>query len=242
MFLSRLILNPRNAQVRQELAHPYEMHRTLLRAFKQGVVKVERSEEKAAGILFRVDENPYEQRITVLVQSKPIATPDWNFLLGQKDTRGYEYLLPESSIGDGKPNPDITQFDLEKKIRDGQILAFRLRANPTKRLGKSAGKDKGKRIGIYKEDEQLKWLEEKFHGRGRPSGFRLVRKQISHDEKVEDKPTHENTRPALEFLSVQFDGILKVENVTLACKTIEHGIGSAKGFGFGLLSVAPVKD
>ena len=33
MYLSRLILNPRSRQVRNELADPYEMHRTVCKAF-----------------------------------------------------------------------------------------------------------------------------------------------------------------------------------------------------------------
>ena len=35
LYLSRLILNPRSRQVMSEMAHPYEMHRTLMRAFPE---------------------------------------------------------------------------------------------------------------------------------------------------------------------------------------------------------------
>ena len=33
MYLSRLILNPRHRRVQREVANPYEMHRSLMRAF-----------------------------------------------------------------------------------------------------------------------------------------------------------------------------------------------------------------
>ena len=33
MFLSKLILNPRNRRVQREIADPYQMHRSLMRAF-----------------------------------------------------------------------------------------------------------------------------------------------------------------------------------------------------------------
>ena len=33
MYLSRLILNPRSRRVQRELAEPYEMHRSLMKAF-----------------------------------------------------------------------------------------------------------------------------------------------------------------------------------------------------------------
>jgi len=38
---------------------------------------------------------------------------------------------------------------------------------------------------------------------------------------------------------VQFDGVLQVINADDFVKTIARGIGSGKGFGFGLLSLAP---
>ena len=33
MYLSRLILNPRNRRVQREIAGPYQMHRSIMRAF-----------------------------------------------------------------------------------------------------------------------------------------------------------------------------------------------------------------
>jgi len=235
MFISRLILNPCNAQVRSELVRPYEIHRTLSKAFRQGVFNKEREKDDAAGVLFRVDEKPCENLITILVQSR--LAPDWSFLNYVSDARRQPYLLPAERVPDGKPNPATTELDFAKKLAARQMLAFRLRANPTKRLGKSAGDDQGKRVGIYGEKKQLEWLQRKAEA----GGFRILRAMVSQDEKIEDKPKHESTRPALELLSVQFDGILKVENVELACRTVAQGIGSGKGFGFGLLSLAPYR-
>lgn len=246
IYLSRLIINPRNAQVRSELARAYEMHRTLLRAFHEGVVKVDRANNDSAGMLFRVDEKPRENVIAVLVQSK--TKPDWTFLNDVRDSRGHPYLLPASAVGDGKPNPAVTdEFDLSNKLAERQVLAFRLRANPTKRLGKAAGDDKGKRVGIYDEQEQLKWLREKLEGndhRQSVGGFRLKRVQISRQEKIENGEAinRANRSHDLKMFSVQFDGVLEIVDLAKAIRSIECGIGSAKGFGFGLLSVAPLRQ
>jgi CRISPR system Cascade subunit CasE len=45
----------------------------------------------------------------------------------------------------------------------------------------------------------------------------------------------------MRFVSAQFDGILQVVDVDKMHAAIANGIGSAKGFGFGLLSLAPVR-
>ena len=236
MYLSRLILNLQNAQVRRELGHPYEMHRTLLRAFPTGTFRLGRDNENAAGVLYRVDEKPHENSTIVLVQSK--IAPEWSFLNGQKDTRGYQYLLPTSTINDGNSNLSVTEFDLVNKIRVGQTLAFRLRANPTKRLGKSATHDIGKRVGIYDEDKQIKWLKDK----AKIGGFSIIHVMVSRDERIRDEIHRENQMYDLQLLSVQFDGLLRILDQDMTRKTVENGIGSAKGFGFGLLSLAPLKD
>jgi len=244
MYLSRLTLNPRNAQVRAELARPYEMHRTLLKAFPRGAIGVARDADNAAGVLFRVDQKPRENVIAMLVQSR--IAPDWSFLDNQRDARGHPYLLPASLIEDGKPNPAMTEFDLSNKIAAGQTLAFRLRANPTKRLGKAAGDDKGKRVGLYTEEEQLKWLRDKLQGdehRQLTGGFRLLRAQISQEEKIENPKAINRADQShdLKVFAVQFDGVLEVVDEDEAIRTIERGVGSGKGFGFGLLSLAPIR-
>jgi CRISPR system Cascade subunit CasE len=40
----------------------------------------------------------------------------------------------------------------------------------------------------------------------------------------------------------RYEGRLQVTNIELLLDAVMSGIGPAKGFGFGLLSLAPVKD
>lgn len=224
MYLSRLTLNPRNAQVRAELAHPYQMHRTLSRAFPPDTFHRARSADDTAGLLFRVDETPRDNIITVLVQSQ--IAPDWTYLNDARDARGHTYLL--------RP-PESKPFDV--KFVAGQRLAFRLRANPTKRLGKSAGERQGNRVGIYDEKEQLAWLQRKAE----QGGFRLIRVIVSRAEYIENRQAiqREHQTHDLKLFAVQFDGILQVVDPERLRATLGQGIGSGKAFGFGLLSLAP---
>ncbi len=231
MYLSRIILNPRSAQARSELAHPYEMHRTLLKAFSDGAFNVARDDENATGVLFRTEERQNDNVILVLVQSQ--IAPKWDYLLSLKDSRGYPYLLPNSFGGDGIPNPSTTEFDLSQKIRSGQVLSFRLRANPTKRR-----KDNGKRVGLYSSEEQIAWLKRKAE----EGGFRVFRHQITLDERIRDVIHREREQQdELKLLAVQFDGILQVKDPAALNTALQAGIGSGKGLGFGLLSLAPAR-
>jgi CRISPR system Cascade subunit CasE len=83
-------------------------------------------------------------------------------------------------------------------------------------------------VGIYAEDKQVEWLQRKAE----MSGFRILQVQVRNDGKLKDE------RNSLELLTVQFDGLLQVIDSDRLAKAVTNGIGSAKGFGFGLLSLA----
>jgi len=250
MFLTRLILNPRSRQVRSELAQPYEMHRTLMRAFPKAPTDKEGKAREKFGILFRADVDDRCNRVIVFVQS--IIKPDWSFLDGHSD-----YLLADSDL----PNLACKEVtEAYRELQDGQVLSFRLRANPTKRIGKVIKGDsglKGKRVGLLREEEQIAWLTRKGHERekGMPGGFEIAMNQVEdpngeqrlvprvnvcregkqRGRKREDGRPHETTH-----LAVRFDGLLRITNAEAFRETLAKGIGSAKAYGFGLMSIAPV--
>lgn len=116
LYLSRLILNPRSRQVQSELRDPYQMHRTLSRAFGDN------GAFEKARVLFRIDEKRDTYELQTLVQSK--VEPQWD-AIAAKD----HYLLCQ---------PEMKPFTPHLPI--GGRYAFRLRANPTvKRDGKRFG-------------------------------------------------------------------------------------------------------
>jgi len=219
MYLSRLILNPRNRRVQRELAEPYQMHRSIMRAFKDDL---QPGEER---VLWRVDEHP---RLGLILLVQSWSAPDWSWL-AEDGARGY--LLPMA-----EPNPAVKSFELH--LTAGQTLIFRLRANPTRRLGKSAEYNQGKRVGIYDEEEQIAWLTRK----GEQHGFRVLEARVGHDGKIVNREAiaRDGQTHKLEFFGVQFEGVLQVTDPDKLTAAVQAGIGSAKGFGFGLLSLAPV--
>lgn len=206
MYLSQLILNPRSRQVRSEVSQPYEMHRTLLKAFP------DQAEGGPGRVLFRLEnqDQPTQAGLKLLVQSD--REPDWRGLAEKPD-----YLVQ---------NPDYKPF--EPVFQPGQRLHFRLRANPTV-------KRNGKRWGLYTEEEQRTWLARKAE----EGGFALLGVTVISEGKVGGKiHRSEEESHTLNLLAVRFDGVLQVTNPAKFLETVQQGIGSGKGLGFGLLSLA----
>lgn len=238
IFLSRLQLDPFSRRVQTELARPYEMHRTLCHAFPE----LAGNEWMAARVLFRVDHNG--GRLRLLVQSK--REPDWRAFL--KHLGGARYLLAPPQLKEWEP-----------QFRAGQTLRFRLLANPTFRPKKADGSD-GERRGLYREHERLDWLARQSVRCGfalpqarttlKRNGAPVIFRGRSHDSLTLDLPTSQVVDlndvgrfqlpdRKIPFSAARFDGVLQISNPDLFIRALENGIGSAKGFGFGLLSVAP---
>jgi CRISPR system Cascade subunit CasE len=210
MYLSRLELDLASRDVRRDLAESYEMHRTILRAFPDGV---------PGRVLFRVDRH-CSHRPTVLVQSE--LEPDWDRVGQEKD---YFQVPPEYKI-------------VAMKVRREQKLRFRLRANVTvKRDGKrhglystedqcawlvTRGKDAGFSIPARPQDGGGEVLAVVATKAGRQTTRR-----------------RSGDRSAQVHFGVDFEGHMCVTDSDSLIRAIESGIGPGKAFGFGLLSVAP---
>jgi CRISPR system Cascade subunit CasE len=204
LYLSRLVLDPGTPRARQEMELPYEMHRHLLSAFPS------RSDGGAGRVLFRVEGQPGGAAgLTVLVQSE--KEPNWGRLHDRQ-----RYLLPV------RDNPAVKPYN-PGGIAGGQGLAFRLRANPTRKI-------EGKKLGLYREEEQRDWLERKA-GQG---GFVVLVVNLTQEGIVAGRIGESRFR----LVSVRYDGLLRVTDPELFLAGLRTGIGQSQCFGFGLLSLA----
>lgn len=202
MYLTRLILDPRCAQARRDLADAYDMHRTLSRAFVTG------DAEQPTRFLWRLerDTNPWTHP-TVLVQSRHAGA--WDSL---QSLPGYLQKPAESKA-----------VELYKHVQAG-TYRFRLMANPTvTRLGK--------RYGLMDEVTQLEWLKRQ----GARHGFAVKAGVVSASDLLESKRKPGNN---ITVQQVCFDGMLEVREPSDVRKALLDGIGPAKAFGCGLLSLA----
>lgn len=204
MYLSKLILDPRQPQARRDLADPYEMHRTLARAYAPDATTPPHR------FLWRLERRAdYLPSSVLLVQSEHPA--NWSVL----DTLpGYvENIHPDKPI------------DLEKLIQPACRYRFRLLANPTVTRG-------GKRYGLVGEKDQIAWLSRQ----GERGGFRVLRCIRASDERLnvrQDKTGHRIT-----VQTALFEGVLEAVNEPTLRSSLLSGLGHAKAFGCGLLSLA----
>ena len=249
LYLSRLWLDPRHGAVRADLADCHSLHRTVLRAFPTiarpgGVETNPASTGARAGhdVLYRVEADQRPGLVTLLVQSG--QPPNWAHLLPG-------YLL---SLGDGPANPSSKRVDgIYTDLRDNITLVFRLRANPTRKIDTKSGPNgerrNGRRVPLRDDAAHIAWLRRK----GEQHGFTLLSTEINPD-----LPDVRSTNPSavtgrkgptdpsegarrLTFSSVLFEGRLRVTDAAALRAALLGGVGSGKAYGFGLLSVAPVR-
>lgn len=215
MYLSKLILNTGNLNAWRALADPYAMHKLIWQGFPN-IRRQDRNE--SSGILFRVE--PFIQGSPVVILVQSVLEPDWTS------------LKPEGLLS------DFAQKVYSLSIIPGQTLRFRLRANPTaRRICKESkhtedGRPLRKRVGLFGEDEYREWLKRKAEA----GGFEILELRISSWGNIDSEKS--KSEPKIRHLGVDFEGLLLVADTALFTKTLESGIGSAKGFGFGLLSIA----
>jgi len=174
---------------------------------------------KNARFLFRVDHNigTDGSRAIILVQSH--VEPNW------------DYAFQNARIFLAA-NPEYRSMNFS--FRSGENYRFRVLANPTmKKSVRSSGKKNGPRLGLIRREDQIGWLERKAN----QHGFVLVNESVT----IESQGFSEGWKgsDSIKYFSARFDGVLRVTDADKFAIAVREGIGSAKGFGFGLLSVAP---
>ena len=165
-------------------------------------------------LLFRIEDTP-EGGTQILVQSH--VEPDWQ--------------LAFNDFAVLRCPPEHKAFDLHLQL--GRLYRFRLLANPT--VKKKSDDGRPIRLGLFKEDDQCAWLTRKLEDAGvklvstiaAPRGLQRSDKNPAKDENT---ATH---------FAVLFEGVLQAQNPERLKEVVERGIGSAKSYGFGLLSLAP---
>jgi CRISPR system Cascade subunit CasE len=120
--------------------------------------------------------------------------------------------------------PEMKTF--EPEVAAGQLYAFRLEGNATV-------KREGKRLGLLTEEDQNAWLARHLAA----AGAEILRIQIQ-PYRIQHSQKSGEGESEIRHLLVQFDGLLVCREAGKLSAALEQGVGPAKGFGCGLLSLA----
>lgn len=197
-----------------------------------------------------IDSYSWHKRLWQCFPDDPEANRDFLSRFDQMEGKIRFWILSEKKPE--KPNWCLSdKFEIKEinlSILEHKYYAFDVRVNPTKRLCLKRGNGKiettekgkrkrGKRVAITKQEDLRNWFDRKAN----EGGFRLV-----SDKPVDISPVISNYFKKKEHEGyhggAQFRGILEVINRDKFKETYAKGIGSAKGFGFGMLLIAPIKQ
>ncbi len=227
MYISRLPLNVERRGALRLVSSPYRMHAAVEASFPPGATR----ECEEGRILWRIDQSPRSEEGVWLYVVSP-ERPDFSHIVEQCgwpanpgwETKDYGPLLD--------------------RVGDGQVWRFRLKANPARKvradLGRRSKNPKviGKVQGHVTVEQQLKWLED----RSGSHGFSLVADddgfvQVSVSQRRTERSRREGSDVTI--CTAVYDGILRVEDADAFRHALGFGIGRAKGFGCGLLTIMP---
>jgi len=203
--------------------------------FVPGHVHVPRSHTQ--GLLYYIDPRP-GGRVVIVVLSA--LRPDWDYAF-----HNARYLL---AAPPSEPRP------LNVDIHPGARFAFRLLANPTKRPALSKQQRQQMKLAgerVKRPRQQLTWrpgddpkkvFAQWLHARAKRAGFKLVEDKlqiprIGYVYIRKGGPEQKSQR----LRCVLYEGVLEITDPDDFRRALLAGIGPAKAFGFGLLSIAPVE-
>lgn len=216
MFLTKMQLNPQRRKARKLLSSPQAMHAAVLAGFPDS-----RPSEDGR-VLWRVDS--YGAHRVLLYISSP-DKPDLTHLVeqaGWPTTQGWQTASYDSLLD---------------SLETGQRWQFRLTANPVhavRREGWSATKP----LGHVTVVQQQQWLLD----RQERLGFRIAPSSVADepDVAVVDRAVRRFDRNGsrVTISTATFEGHLDVADTDAFRRALTFGIGRAKSYGCGLLTLA----
>lgn len=241
-FLSRIWINPLRRGAQQLLADPQAMHAAVLGGVPEQPVR-ER-------VLWRLDaDTPRRPALLVLTQSRP----SWEHLVEQASWPSAD--IPQSEVRDYET--------LLRQLESGRCFAFRLTANPvqatkspdkltaSQHAARQRDPRRSVRVGHRTVAHQLNWLLDRVPKWGvripaartdEPSGGESTSAAVPPDVRIAGRQRLSFARKGGHRVTIQqvtYEGHLVVEDPDRLRGALVAGIGRAKAYGCGLLTLAP---
>lgn len=220
MYLSHIRLNPARRGTRFLLASPQRIHAAVLHGFPDL--------PPGGRVLWRLDQ-PTRHELSLLVTS-PTA-PDFAHVIEQA---GWP-TKPEETWRTRDYRPFLDRLDA------GQRWAFRLRANPVRRTRD----DKGRAVTLphVTVAQQERWLIDRAESLGAAfpadaQGEPLLTLTSRSTRSFQRRSAPPGQGREVTIASAQFDGLLEVTDPDRLRTALTEGIGRAKAYGCGLMTLA----
>ncbi|WP_433547325.1 type I-E CRISPR-associated protein Cas6/Cse3/CasE [Streptomyces sp. CA-294286] len=256
MYLTRFRINTARTGSRRLLSSPQPLHAAVMSAFPTLLPTASEQPPGVSGprVLWRLDQNARAEVFLYVVSPE---RPDLTHLVEQA---GWPSLAGDPSTPGWETRP---YTPLLERLAKGGAWAFRLTANPVHYVRNKDGAPT-KRTAHTTAVHQKGWLLKQQER----AGFRILEKPDTsrllpagttyqghphHGDRYEltvrdqrdlsfAKPREErgNKRTAVTLVTATFDGRLEVTDPELLRHTLTSGLGKAKAYGCGLLTLAPI--
>lgn len=256
MFLTRFRVNTARPGARRLLSSPQAMHAAVMSSFP-ALLPTDTPAPDGPRVLWRLD---HTARAEVVLHVVSRHRPDLTHLVEQAGWPAAAAADPATPGWESRPYGPFLD-----RLAAGDRWAFRLTANPVHHIRRKDG-EPIKRTAHLTPTHQMGWLLERqercgFRITEKPDDRRLLpggtthSKQPHHGDRYEltvrdqralvfDKSRSTSARGGrrapVSLVTVTFDGCLEVTDPQLLRRTLTQGIGKAKAYGCGLLTLAPL--
>lgn len=229
MYLSRVPLGLARLDAIAFVSSPYKVHAAVEQAFAPSAVR----EDERGRILWRLDEVPGNEREVWLYVVSP-DKPDFTHICDQVAST----VSPAWITKEYDPVLD--------RVSEGQLWQFRLKANPVRKVFVDKGRREragvvGTLQGHVTETQQRTWLMD----RAEAHGFRIAQTEEGFERLAVSHRHRERFKRqgnVVTLTTAQYDGVLEVIDAEAFRHTLGFGLGRARGFGCGLMTIAPLRE
>ncbi|MFE3455544.1 type I-E CRISPR-associated protein Cas6/Cse3/CasE [Nonomuraea sp. NPDC059194] len=202
-WLTRILPDVRRRDVNNDLADADRLHKRVMMLVPDEFTTPARAE---AGVLFRLEDTKMGAQLLVQSSYKPLIErlPD-----------GYGEIAVK----------DLSALLI--RLRNGVPVHYRIAANPSKRLGKSAGPRAGQIAALRGADAEEWWVR-------RAATHGLAVTTVTSQSERDARGKQSSIRHAV----VRFDGSAIIHDAELVRAAVLEGVGRGKAYGCGLLSLA----
>lgn len=216
MYLSRMYLNAQRRQARELLANPQSMHAAVLSAFPPGSSEV--SED--GRVLWRLDQHREKTALYVVSPAVP----------------SFEHLQEQAGWSQEQSWQTSDYTTMLNRIVRGQRYAFRLSANPVQTVTEDGRK---RRVAHVTPQHQMAWLAQRQDqlGASITDGDGELTATVTGSSRL----VFNRGGRRVTIQQVVFEGLLEVTAADQLRSVLTSGIGKARGYGCGLLTLAPTR-